>query len=152
VSGYFAAEVPWMDFVLVALFAFRLTRLVTRDDIAHPLRTALSGLTDQQHADWRRLIEDAQAEGLHPWRDGIPARLVFADRSDLHASEPVTPTVRYWRWEVGVWVRCPWCVGTWLSLACGVGWAWLTPAGYSAGTTVGVAVAGIVGVVASLTD
>lgn len=98
----------WLEFTLLALAAFRLTRLVGYDDLTVPLRTRLLGVSDTEHHELATDIDAALNNGDDPW--------------DAWPSPPPISRRRYY---VSKLVHCPWCAGFWVSLVVwGVWLAW----------------------------
>lgn len=108
---------------MLALVAFRLTRLVGWDDISARMRAWL-GISDATYASKIEEIEEEEAAGRNP----------FWGRRD-HA-----------RWYIARLIRCPWCAGFWVSLLVAVGaalagladWGWVIPFGLALSAVVGL--------------
>lgn len=96
--------IPWtLTCVILALATTRLVRLVGWDDISAGVRERITGLTDLAYNEWAETIWTAQQNGHDPWeRIGVP--------------------ISRRRFYLAKLMRCPWCVGFWLSIA--VYWAW----------------------------
>lgn len=103
----------FLQVVILALLAFRLTRLVAWDELTAAPRAALSGVPDAKYAALAKRIEDIRADGLDPWSYTPPG----------HTQLRITPR----RYYVAKLLHCPWCVGFWISLACALVayWWWL---------------------------
>lgn len=91
----------WWQFVLLALAAFRVYRLVARDTITAPIREALT------------YPDDATAPlGERPSETGLAV-----------VGEDEQP--KGWRVYLSTLVRCPWCAGFYVSVAWWAAWlAW----------------------------
>lgn len=96
---------PW-EAVLLALGTFRLVRLIGWDTITEGLRERITGLTDEQAAEWASSetgpIAVAEHEGEQRWY-WRPA----------------------WRKHLSTLIRCPWCQGFYVSAAVWALWALL---------------------------
>lgn len=103
-----------LDLLEDSLATYRLTRLVTKDKIAEPLRH------------W--WIRDAYAGAEYPaaptrqWaRDALEGR--NGQREDPEQAvqlDPEAPKLAYF-------ITCPWCVGIWIALLCAL-LRWILPA------------------------
>lgn len=103
-----------LDFLLLGLAAFRLTRLAGWDDLTITPRRWLTGLGDDDHHAWASAIDELRQDGKDPWMPPM----------DTSASWSAPPVSRA-RFYVGKMIRCPWCAGWWVSLAVWLGWlAW----------------------------
>jgi hypothetical protein len=122
----------WPALVL-ALAAFRLTRLAGWDDITASLRARATGLTDAEYNAWAALIWEWQQEGRDPWENVSPA-----------------PPVGRFRFKLAQLVRCPWCVGFWVSGL--VYAAWRAESGVTLAVSSWFALSAIVGLVAKHLD
>jgi hypothetical protein len=92
---------PW-DTTVLALAAFRLTRLVGWDDLTASLRARL-GVSDQTYDDWIEVQHQAEERG---------AASLWAREMELLIPIPFTPA----QWWIARLIRCPWCAGFWISL------------------------------------
>lgn len=90
----------WWTFVLLTLGAYRVYRIVARDTITEPLRAAVS-------------MPDATAVTL----DDLEGSRVLFTRAWLD-DRPPHPLVVY----VATLIRCPWCLGFYVSVAAWVAW------------------------------
>lgn len=109
----------WLELVLLIGAAYRLTRLVAWDDLTHPLRTVTTGLSDREHAELAGYVD----------------RQINDGQRDPFTTEPENMPVGRGRFYLSRLLRCPWCVGFWISLTVAAvaaaadvyPWAW-TPA------------------------
>lgn len=93
------------QFVLLALAAYRVYRLIARDTITEPLRAAVS-YPDTQAVS---LDEQPEDEGL----------TVIGTDTDIPKS---------WRVYVATLIRCPWCAGFYVSVGTWLLWdVWPRP-------------------------
>ena len=92
-----------LDLVILALFAFRLTRLVGWDDLTITLRTRILGFTDQEYDEAASVVAHYQERGEDPWAPAAYNR---------HATFIGSPR----RFYLAKLAHCPWCVGFWISL------------------------------------
>lgn len=89
------------ELLLLLGLAFRLTRLAAYDDLTHPLRVLVTGMGDREHHQKAQLVDSLMDEGISdPWAirlegERLPSR---------------------GRFYVSRMLRCPWCVGFWISL------------------------------------
>lgn len=89
--------------ILLALGVFRLVRLIGWDDITTRLRARVTGISDHDYGTAAEIVDAAEAKGLDPWDvTGLPI-----SRRRFYAARLL---------------RCPWCVGFWLSGAVWVAW------------------------------
>lgn len=142
----------WWQFLLLALGAFRVTRLIGWDDLTIPYRRKLTGLGDEEHKQWAYVIDHQREVDYDPWDVREPQyylgqraphdrfqqlreRLRESAGSDsippIVAADQPHPPVSQRRYYLSKMVRCPWCLGFWVSLAFGLGWggsadAWLS--------------------------
>lgn len=121
--------------LLLALGVFRLTRLVGWDDLTITLRHKVTGMGDREHHEWASYIDAQRQLGNDPWQ---PTRDV--------APPPVTAR----RFYLSKMIRCPWCVGFWLSLL--IWAAWLLAGAWTVGLAVPWALSAAVGIVAKNLD
>lgn len=96
---------PW-PFILLSLAVYRLWRLLAEDTITARLRALV--LSDHRYSWWNEVISQARAEGRDAWADPAPGE-----------SPPPFSVLRY---DAAEWMRCPWCVGWWMSVAAWAGW------------------------------
>jgi hypothetical protein len=134
----------WLQFVIVVLGAWRVTRLVNVDDITLGLRTRVTGLTDSEYNRWAKWIwelqqarEERGGDPIDPWSDPPPW------------DGPPVPVGRF-RFKVAQLVRCPWCAGFWISVLVWLAW-WAEPRGTLA-VAVPLATSAIAGLVAKHLD
>ena len=120
---------PWA-FVLLALVAFRLTRLVGWDDITARLRGWL-GVTDADYRAQIERIEDIEAEGKDPYEGSRSAYAV---------------------WTVARLIRCPWCLGFWISILVAIGAALGGVASWNWMMAIALALSAAVGLIAKWLD
>lgn len=107
-------EPTWLEALLLVLGAFRLTRLVGWDDLTVKFRRWVTGLTDRHYNMWADRIHDMQQEDVDPWSvDPILLR---------RHNAPEVPPVSERRFYFAKLMRCPWCLGFWISLLVVVGW------------------------------
>lgn len=121
--------------IILALGTFRLVRLIGWDDLTITLRRRATGLGDRQHHEWAAWIDSQRELGNDPW---TPPRGLDPP--------PVTPR-RFW---LGKLIRCPWCVGYWISAA--VWLAWLAAPAWTTGLAVPWALSAAVGLIAKQLD
>lgn len=114
------------DAVILTLGAFRLTRLVGWDDLTIGLRGKLTGVPDAEHASFVDVYEEHVEAGTQM---------------------PPGARSRYYRSKL---VRCPWCVGWWLSLGVYAAWRAKPRATLSASTPLALSAA--VGLIAKHLD
>lgn len=122
---------PWV-FVLLGLFAFRLTRLASWDEITRRPRAWVCGLSDAAYDTLAAYVDEYEAEGADPWTQ--------------HAAD--LPTRR--RFYFAKMIHCAWCMGWWVSLAVSVAW-WAWPDG-TVRVAVPFALSAVVGLVAKQLD
>lgn len=123
--------------VILALGVFRLTRLVGWDDLTIPPRRWITGMGDDEHHSWAKFVNEIQQSGNDPWDvpqpyDGVP------------------PPVSRRRFYLSKLLRCPWCVGFWLSAAAWV--LWLAEPQAAVALTFPFALSATVGIVAKNLD
>lgn len=91
---------PW-EFVVVALGAFRLWRIAARDTITEKAREAVTG------------YDDDEAPPLKAAESSRPPSTIEDEN-------------RYGSWRVSVYlsalIRCPWCLGFYVSVGTYVAW------------------------------
>lgn len=88
----------WLYAAVYALGTFRLVRLAGWDEITVWPRTMVTGISDRSYGQLAKAIEEAHAQFIDPWDGHRPA-----------------PKLSKRRWYVAKLVRCPWCIGFWLS-------------------------------------
>jgi hypothetical protein len=158
----------WWVFVLLALGAFRVTRLVAYDDLTIPLRSWLTGMGDEEHKQWAYVIDHQHEVAHDPWdlrqvqmlpMETLRDRLREATGSDavppLVASDQAWPPVSKERYYVSKLVRCPWCAGFWVSLAAMAVWGGWHDAGLSgwfSGVVLALPLSAVVGLLAKNLD
>lgn len=118
--------------LILALAAFRLTRLAGWDDLTIRPRRWLTGLGDDEHKKWASWIEHEQERGADPWQHGAPP--------------PVGPR----RYYLSKLIRCPWCVGFWIALLVTI--AYVCAGGYAVLAGMPFALSAVVGLVAKHLD
>jgi hypothetical protein len=128
----------WLDFVIAALVAFRVTRLVGWDEITLPLRTRVCGVTDEEYFGIAKFVDDVQERGKDPFD------------LDPRASPPLPIGKR--RFYVAKLLHCPWCVGFWISVLVAVDAHILTSCSWHKTVLVAFALSAIVGLVAKNLD
>jgi hypothetical protein len=118
----------WLQLLLLAGAAFRLTHLVGRDDITHSLRAFVTGLTDAEYNEWAEIVWHNQQEDVDPWDGGAyPLQHEDGQVSTVRTDWPVMPMpVGRFRFKLAQLVRCPWCAGFWISVGVTVAW-WAAP-------------------------
>lgn len=125
---------PW-EFVLLALAAYRLTRLVGWDDFP-PIAQARSWLIGEE------------------WAYDFPMYPVIQDTADIEdiptVTEPGEGEHRYRRPLLAHLIFCPFCVGFWISLGIYLGWVWGQDWALAVYTP--FAVSGVVGLIAKNLD
>lgn len=120
--------------VLLALAVFRITRLVGWDDLTITLRVKATGLSDREHHDWATYIDQMRQADRDAW--------------DVPGSQP--PPISERRFYLSKMLRCPWCVGFWLSAAAWV--LWLAEPQAAVALALPFAVSAVVGLVAKNLD
>jgi hypothetical protein len=134
----------WWVFALLALGAFRVTRLIGWDDLTIQARHRVTGLGDEEHKQWAYVIDHQREVAYDPWElrhvvwtpmETLRDRLREATGSDrvppLVESDQAWPPVSQRRYYLSKMIRCPWCLGFWVSLATGFGWGAWTDAWFS---------------------
>lgn len=132
------------DLTLLALATYRLARIIGWDDITIRLRGWVTGVPDRDYDFWVHVLEQELAAGHDPWRSGLRGRV------DGPTGKIDRPPVTHARWDLAKLLRCPWCLGFWLSIvvvACWLSW----PRGTLFAATP-LAVSAIVGLVAKNLD
>ncbi len=94
------------DFALLALFAFRATRLVGWDDLTAGLRARIT-LPDAEYDQWIEVQHTAEQQGQ------TILQYLADERTEILA--PLTPPEGA-RWWAARLIRCPWCIGFWISI------------------------------------
>lgn len=123
--------------ILLALAAFRITRLVGWDDLTIPIRRRITGMSDAEHHHWASWVNQMQERGLDP----------FDPQTEAGARvPPVSPR----RFYVSKLIHCPWCAGWWISVC--VWLAWLAWPAFVVWACVPFAVSAIVGLVSKQLD
>lgn len=104
----------WWEATLLALLAFRLTRLLGWDDLTVSFRHWLTGLSDDEYSALAEWVYDVEKAGGDPWEQAYwtPGQRIPDPR----------------RFYLAKMIHCPWCAGWWISLAVAAGW-WLWPWG-----------------------
>jgi hypothetical protein len=115
--------IGWFGFVVVALAAFRLTRVVTTDKISLPLRDRLYDFA------WND-DDPVAIPGTHPTAYSPRARAPW----------------RTWLWTL---LTCGWCLGFWVAAATYSAWRWWDTEAVRAVITV-FAIAGAQGLLGSI--
>lgn len=133
----------WYALLLLGLGVFRLCRLAGWDEITAPYRARFGLLADEEYHQWTDALNAVRSLGQNPWHynrtdhdsgdfldtvalakgmtTGTPvgplvsSRLIWDKEDDL----PTYPLVPFseTRWYLAKLVRCPWCLGFWLSVA-----------------------------------
>lgn len=148
----------WYALLLIGLGVFRICRLAGWDDLTTPLRAKVIGLSDEAHSQWTYVLNALQGADRDPWlydrtyedsmdfivdtsvavgrRDNLTMPPLVSERlvtdplaGDAPAALIVPFTQR--RWYVSKLMRCPWCLGFWITLA-----AWLSYQAWPDGTLV----------------
>lgn len=88
----------WWVLVLLALAAYRLTRLAGWDTITAGVRGRLT-LPDAVYDHWHEPITSEIEAGRDPFAEDD-----FGDPAPFP----------HWRWKLAELVRCPWCAGWWI--------------------------------------
>jgi hypothetical protein len=97
----------WWQLILLALAAFRITRLVGWDDLTIMPRRWLTGLGDSEHHALAEHVDDLAERGIDAWQ-----------------TRPAPP-ISKWRFYVSRMIRCPWCFGAHVSWVIWLAWeAW----------------------------
>jgi hypothetical protein len=129
----------WWAVVLLALGAFRITRLIGWDDLTIQARRYVTGVGDEEHKQWAYVIDHQREVDEDPWDiervhwlDDAQGEL--ADRLEaatgkrtcppiVAAATTAYPPISPRRYYLSKMVRCPWCAGWWVTL---IVWAlWL---------------------------
>lgn len=132
-----------LSLVVLTLAVFRLARLIGWDDITIRARGYVTGIPDDDHSQWVEILEGHVQQGIDPWRQGLSGVETPSGRLDR-------PPFSRFRWDVAKMIRCPWCVGWWLSVA-----AWLLVATWPRATLFGaipLAISAAVGLIAKRLD
>jgi hypothetical protein len=96
--------------LILALGTFRLIRLVAYDEITVDARRWITGISDAQHKEYAQWVESRKAAGFDPWDDDGSVGTALADL--------VSERRYYW----SKLVRCPWCIGFWISVGVWLVW------------------------------
>lgn len=144
----------WYALILLGLGVYRLCRLVGWDDITASLRNRFT-LSDEEHSQWTYVMNSLVKLGYDPWdyrytyRDSgefianvgsaqgthsgnievppLVAMHLFWDntpRTHERPSQSIVPFTKA-EWYVSKLIRCPWCLGFWLSILAWAAWqAW----------------------------
>jgi hypothetical protein len=100
----------WWQLVLLGLAAFRVTRLIGWDDLTILPRRWLTGLSDDEHAVTAEHVDQMLGQDIDPWDD---------------TQTPAHMPIGRARFYLSRMIRCPWCLGWWVSLAAWLSWeAW----------------------------
>lgn len=129
--------------VILVLATFRVARLIGWDDITIRLRGWATGIPDEDHEVWVKILEGHAERGVDPWRHGLAGVETPSGRLDR-------PPFSRFRWDFAKMIRCPWCLGWWLSVA-----AWLLFASWPRATLFGalpLALSAAVGLIAKRLD
>lgn len=126
-----------LQVVILALLAFRLTRLVGWDEVTAAPRAALSGIPDAKYHELAKGVEAQRAEGIDVWTD---------DRFR-------TPPMSERRYYVAKLLHCPWCVGFWISLGVSLAaYEWWLDVSLLTALALAFAISAVVGLVAKNLD
>lgn len=126
----------WQGFSLLSLAAYRLTRLIGWDDLTVTPRRLLTGVSDTDHEAIAEYVDELERGGSDPWA-GSP--------------ESVPPISRR-RFYLSKMIRCPWCLGWWVSLTITVVW-WIVEDGMLVSVPlIALAVSAAVGLIAKLDE
>lgn len=144
----------WIAFVIVSLGVFRLVRLAGWDDLTIGLRHRVTGVGDDQHHQIAAMVDAFRQGGWDPWdpedRQQVNDALRETDPdSGLPADAPPIP-IGPRRFYLSKMIRCPWCVGFWISLL--VWLLWLAWPSVVVGLNVPLAFSAIVGLVSKNLD
>lgn len=107
----------WWQLLLLYGAAYRLTRLAAFDDLTHPLRAVVTGVGDQQHHELAAYVDERIEAGIDAW--DVPA--------------VNQPPISRGRFYLSRMIRCPWCIGFWISGLVAIGaaigdvtsWGWM---------------------------
>jgi hypothetical protein len=102
---------PW-EFVVLALVAFRVTRLIGWDDLTIAWRSWYSGLDDAEYRTWSPVLAKIEETGRDPWEETFTGT----------AGTITGPPFGRGRWYWSKMLRCPWCLGFWVSLILALSW------------------------------
>jgi hypothetical protein len=91
-------EPSWWEFVLLGLAAFRVYRLIARDTVTEPIREAIS------YPDAAAVSLDDSADRIEVVGEGFPS------------------LPKSWRVYLSTLLRCPWCMGFYVSVAWWIFW------------------------------
>jgi hypothetical protein len=108
---------PWL-FALVALAVYRVVRLIGWDDLTTGWRAWYGGMSDDEYRRWNHFLNQITEKGRDPWQEN------FESASGTIHGPPFSPAT----WYLAKLVRCPWCIGFWVSLAAAAVW-WLIAGG-----------------------
>lgn len=100
----------FLALVILGLGLFRLTRLVGWDEITVDPRRWLTGIADADYNQVAQWVESMKASGHDPWDP------------NLHKDARVERIISERRYYFAKLVRCPWCIGFWLSVAVWLAW------------------------------
>lgn len=104
----------FLALVLLGLALFRLTRLVGWDEITVDPRRWVTGIADTDYNQVAQWVEAAKAHGRDPWSDSA---------GDGHpGSGGLSGIISERRYYLAKLVRCPWCIGFWLSVTVWLAW------------------------------
>lgn len=120
----------WWKILLLVFAAFRLTRLVGWDDLTIKPRRWLTGMGDSEHHAWAEWIDEMAEKGLD----------AFDPRTEAGMKVPPVSERRFYLSRM---IRCPWCVGFWISgMVVAVGWRpwswWMIAAWFAVSALVGL--------------
>jgi hypothetical protein len=146
---------PWPA-ILLALAVFRLTRLAGWDDLTIRIRRSITGMSDQGHHQFAEQVDHLRQQGLDPWDcESVTAAII--DQRAREGNPVRVGEVVDWKVAIGStrfylskMIRCPWCIGFWISLA--VWAAWLVVPSVVVGLSVPLAFSATTGLIAKNLD
>jgi hypothetical protein len=125
----------WWQFLLLALAAARLTRFVGWDDLTIQLRRRVTRLGDEEHKQWAYVIDHQREVDYDPWelrrvtmlpmetlRDRLKEATGRPEVPPLVLADQPWPPVSEQRYYLSKMLRCPWCLGFWVSIAWWLAW------------------------------
>lgn len=132
---------PWL-FTLMALAAFRVTRLIGWDDLTAGWRSTYGGMSDVEYRQWNDKLQRVVESGYDPWTQ------TWSGPTGTITGLPFKP----WQWYLAKLVRCPWCLGFWVSLATAIIYGSVGGGTIAAIPLVALALSAAVGFTAKLLD
>lgn len=125
----------WIELAVLALGIFRIVRLVGWDDITARVRAWVT-VSDASYDTW--------IEVQHAAEQRDESFQTFISRSE--GTTPPSP----FRWWLARLIRCPWCLGVWLTIP--VWLCWLSWPDGTVGAMTPLALMAVVGLVAKNLD